>query len=77
MKIKIYSKDNCPYCDKAKKFFKQMNMQFMEINVGRDIQRDTYYEITGMKTLPAIYVDNKLIGGYTELVEYASIPGNF
>ena len=70
MHAKIYTKENCPYCVKAKQFFKGKNIPVTEVHVGVDIARDDYFTLTGMKTVPAIYVENKLIGGYSELVEY-------
>jgi glutaredoxin len=71
MHVKIYTKENCPYCVKAKQFFKSKKIEFTEIYVGRDIARDEYFTLTGMKTVPAIYLENSLVGGYAELVEYA------
>lgn len=78
MNVKIYTRDDCPYCVRAKDFFAKKSIQVQEVKVGRDIARDDYAALTGMKTVPAIYIGNKLIGGYTDLVEYASDnPGEF
>lgn len=78
MNVKIYTRDDCPYCVRAKDFFAKKAIQVQEVKVGRDIARDDYATLTGMKTVPAIYIGNKLIGGYTDLVEYASDnPGEF
>jgi len=78
MNVKIYTRDNCPYCVRAKDFFAKKNITVQEVKVERDIARDSYFTLTGMKTVPAIYINGKLIGGYTDLVEYAADnPGEF
>lgn len=73
MNVKIYSKPagQCPYCEKAKKFFTSKNIAYQEVIVGIDIAEDAFRVLTGMSTKPAIYIDGKLIGGYTDLVDYA------
>lgn len=71
MHVKVYSRDNCSYCVRAKDFFKKKNIAFEEFKVGIDITSEEYAELTNMKTVPAIIIDNQLIGGYTDLVEYA------
>jgi len=34
--IKIYTTPFCPYCELAKKFFKEHNLEYQEINVADD-----------------------------------------
>lgn len=66
--IKIYTKNYCPFCDRAKALFKGKNVSFSEIKV--DDQPELYTELkqkTGMMTVPQIFIGEKLIGGYTEL----------
>lgn len=71
MQVKIYSKSDCPYCVRAKEFFKRKNIAFEEFTVGADLTTEEYTELTSMKTVPAIFINEDLIGGYTDLVEYA------
>jgi thioredoxin reductase (NADPH) len=71
MDVKIYSRDDCPYCVKAKNYFSRKNITYQEYKVGADLTREEYYSTTGMKTVPAIYIDDKLIGGFNDLVDYA------
>lgn len=70
MEVKIYSRDNCPYCVKAKAFFTKRNIQYEVFSVGTDITSEEYNSLTGMKTVPAIFIDEKLIGGYDDLINY-------
>lgn len=67
-KVLIYSKSFCPYCDRAKALFKNKNVAFEEINVEND--PNTYTELkkkTGMMTVPQIFINDELIGGFNEL----------
>ena len=67
-KIVIYTKNYCPYCDRAKNLFKAKKATYEEINV--EDKPDFYDELkkkTGMMTVPQIFIGDKLIGGYTDL----------
>jgi glutaredoxin 3 len=66
--IKIYTKDYCPFCIKAKMLFKKLGVDFEEINVNDEIM-NVLIEKTGMMTVPQIFIDDKLIGGCDDLYE--------
>ena len=74
MSVTIHSKTNCPYCVKAKDFFKEKNIQYEEIIYNPDLE--TYEDLknelvakTNFKTFPQIFVGTNFIGGYTDLVQ--------
>jgi len=70
MNVEIYSKDNCPYCDKAKKLLEMRKMEFTEYKLDKDFSRDEILEwFPGVKTFPIITLDKKHIGGYNELYD--------
>lgn len=75
----IVSKDNCPYCVKAKKLLAVHNIMFDVVNVPDDLTKEEFQTIfSGMGsdlTVPRVFVDNDLIGGYAELVIYISERG--
>lgn len=62
-KATIISKDNCPYCDKAKQLFKELNIEYTEYS-----RKDVAY--FPWKTVPQIWYEGHFIGGYSELLEY-------
>lgn len=70
-KITVYSMLNCPYCVKAKNLLTQRGIPFeLEmIDDWSDDRWEGFVKSSGMKTVPQIYVDGKLLGGYTQLAE--------
>jgi glutaredoxin len=68
MKVVIYTKPDCTYCGRAKKLLAIQDILYHEIVIGTDITRDEFLElIPTAKTVPQIFIDNELIGGYNEL----------
>lgn len=67
--VTIYTKDYCPYCDKAKQFFKQAGIAFEEKDVGSnpDLLAEMLAKSKGRKTVPEIFFDSELIGGWDDL----------
>ncbi len=70
-KVTVYSMQNCPYCVKAKALLDQRGVAYNVemIDEWADDKWDEFVKKSGMKTVPQIYVDEKLIGGYTQLAE--------
>ena len=68
MKATIWSKYHCPYCDQAKALLQQKGIQFEEKKIGDGYTREELLEaVPGARTVPQIFIDDKLIGGFTEL----------
>ena len=68
MKAIVWSKDQCPYCDQAKALLKSRNIEFEERNVSQDWTREQLLEaVPTARTLPQIFLDEDLVGGFTEL----------
>ena len=74
MKVQLYTTSYCPYCQAAKQFLKSKKVAFEEIDVTEDeAMREKLVKMSGCETVPQIFVDEKPIGGYDELVAlYAS-----
>jgi glutaredoxin len=71
MKAIVWSKDQCPYCDQAKALLKQKGIEFEERNVSRNWTREQLLEaVPTARTVPQIFLDEELIGGFTELKTY-------
>lgn len=64
-KATIISKENCPYCEKTKKLFDQLSIDYIEYK-----REDVKY--FPWKTVPQIWYEGHFIGGYSELLEYTA-----
>jgi glutaredoxin 3 len=76
-KVTIYTMNYCPFCERAKALLKQKGVPYEEVRVDDDddAQWDALYQRSGMKTMPQIFADGQIIGGYTELAELAGKDG--
>lgn len=71
MKAIIWSKYNCPYCDQAKALLKNKGIPFEEKKIGDGYTKEELLEaIPTARTVPQIFLDDKLIGGFQELNEH-------
>jgi len=68
-KVRVYSTTYCPFCVRAKALLRSKGVEFEEIDVGDDPQaREQMVELSGgRRTVPEIFVNGKIIGGYDEL----------
>lgn len=70
MKIVIYSRDECSYCDRARELLKSLGKEYIEYKLDKDFTRETLKAVfPTAKTYPVIVLDNDYIGGYAELSE--------
>jgi glutaredoxin len=68
MKAIVWSKDACPYCDQAKSLLKTKGIEFEERNVSRDWTKEQLLEaVPTARSVPQIFLDEELVGGFTEL----------
>jgi len=71
MKAIVWSKYHCPYCDQAKALLKQKGIHFEEKRIGDGYTREELLEaVPDARTVPQIFLDDKLIGGFTELRQH-------
>lgn len=66
--VTIYSKNYCPYCDRAKALLKKKGVSFEEILMDdKPDEMAKLIEKTGLRTVPQIFINDKLIGGFTDM----------
>ena len=71
MKATVWSKYHCPYCDQAKALLKAKGIEFTEKKIGDGYTKEDLLEsVPSARTVPQIFLDDKLIGGFTELKKY-------
>ena len=70
-KVRIYTREVCPYCDQAKALFKQLQIEFEEIQIDDDPElfRKLSRENNGWRTVPMIFVGEKFLGGFTDVYD--------
>ena len=69
--ITVYSKNNCPFCDKAKGLLKLKGIAFNEIKTDEVPEAREFVISNGHRSVPQIYKDGKLLveGGYQGLAK--------
>lgn len=68
MRATVWSKDNCPYCVQAKALLNQKGIEFEEKKIGEGYTREDLLEaVPTARTVPQIFLDGELVGGFTEL----------
>ena len=71
MKVIVWSKYHCPSCDQAKTLLGQRDIKFEERKIGDGYTREELLEeIPSARSVPQIIIDEKVIGGVTELKAY-------
>ena len=74
MKAVVWSKDACPFCVQAKALLESRSIEFEERNVSKDWTKEQLLEaVPNARTLPQIFLDDKLVGGFTELRKHLQV----
>ena len=69
-KVEIYSKSNCSYCVMAMNFFDSKNISYEVYSADNpEIFKEMMERNPQARSVPQIFIEDKLIGGYTDLVE--------
>lgn len=65
----IWSKDQCPYCDQAKKLMTTHGIEYTERNIsGGAWTREQLLEaVPTARTMPQIFIDQEYVGGFQDL----------
>ena len=71
MKVVVWSKYHCPYCDQAKALLTQKGIQFEERKIGDGFTKEELLEhIPSARTVPQIVINGDVIGGFTDLKKW-------
>lgn len=68
-KIEIYTRTTCPYCIRAKQLLENKGQKWEEIDLEISPERteEMLERSGGRKTVPEIFIDGTLIGGFDDL----------
>jgi glutaredoxin 3 len=68
--VKMLTSPTCGYCHAAKNLFEQRGIEYQEIDLINDSeQAQQLLTQSGQRTVPQIFINEKSIGGYTELTQ--------
>lgn len=64
----VWTKDNCAFCTKAKTLLELVGIEYEEKKIGKEYTKEQLLEVVpNARTVPQIFLDGKLVGGFTEL----------
>ncbi|MBX3041443.1 MAG: glutathione S-transferase N-terminal domain-containing protein [Bdellovibrionaceae bacterium] len=67
-KIVMYKKNPCPYCDRAKNLLDGKGAKYEVIDLtDKPEELQALKEKTGWMTVPMIFINDQLIGGYSDM----------
>ena len=67
MAVTIYTTPTCGYCNMAKDYFKNNNVQYTEFNVAQDrAKAEEMVRKSGQMGVPVIDINNEIIVGFNK-----------
>lgn len=72
MKIEVYGKEDCTYCDRTKALLAQNNLSYDYYDVEKDqiLNEASAARANGYRKVPRIFVDNEFLAGYDGLRDW-------
>ena len=68
--ITVYSKNNCPFCQRAKQLLELKGLTYAEINIEEDTDARQVLIEAGVRTVPQIFINDQILpGGYNGLAK--------
>ncbi|MFQ3619353.1 MAG: glutaredoxin domain-containing protein [Spirochaetales bacterium] len=65
MAVTLYSTPSCSYCKKAKAYFQEKRIPFVEYNVAQDMRRaEEMVRKSGQMGVPVIDINGRIIVGF-------------
>ena len=67
----VWSKYLCTFCEQAKQLLSQRGISYEEKKIGDGYTKEELLEaVPTARTVPQIFIDDQLIGGFTELKKH-------
>jgi len=68
--VVMYGTAMCPYCAAARMLLTKKKVTFEDISVSGDAAlRATMEQLSGQRTVPQIFIDDKPVGGFDDIYE--------
>jgi len=68
--VSLFTKPNCPYCQNAKRLLDKHGYNYEEIVLGKDASHTSLKAMSGLDTVPQVFIGGKHIGGSDDLETY-------
>lgn len=66
----MYRTPFCPYCVMAQRLFRKKGVEVTEIDVSGNAEaRQRLMEVTGMRTVPQIFINGRSVRGFDDVAE--------
>ena len=73
--VTVLTSPTCSYCHAAKSLLKQRGVDFQEIDLFKQAEiGQQLLNKSGQRTVPQIFINEKPIGGFTELSQLVASP---
>jgi len=70
LSVTVFSREGCPYCVRAKGLLRDAGIRFEELVLNRDFSESTIRAVSGMSTVPQVFINGDHIGGSEDLEAY-------
>jgi glutaredoxin len=71
MKVVVWSKYDCVFCDQAKELLRLNGIPFEEKKIGDGYTKEELLEaVPTARSVPQIFIDDQLIGGFDKLKDW-------
>ncbi|MDI6859308.1 MAG: glutaredoxin domain-containing protein [Methanocellales archaeon] len=65
MAVKVYSTPTCPFCDMVKRYLRENDIEFEDVNVAEDAEAaKEVIEKSGRMIVPLMDIDGEIIVGF-------------
>jgi len=69
MSIVVYSKAQCPNCNALYSLLDEEEIEYTKIRIDEDEIAREFIVSQGLRSVPQLFKDNKLVGGYQEVLK--------
>ena len=75
MKVKIYTTPTCGFCIAAKRLLEEQEVPYDEVDLSDSAERTRVQDEHNWHTVPLVFIEGNLVGGFTELEAYGRRNG--
>jgi len=71
MNFTVYSKEDCPYCEKVKQVLELTKLQYVVYTLNKEFTKEEFYSEFGEgSTFPQVICDTKKLGGCVDTIKF-------